>query len=86
MTDAQAAAYNADGFEIGLHVNTNCDNWTPLSLESIFTSQLGDWGAKYTSLPAPTTNRTHCIAWSDWATEALVELSHGIRLDTNYYY
>jgi hypothetical protein len=86
LTDAQAAAYNAEGFEIGLHVNTNCDNWTPLSLESFFASQLSLWNAKYASLPAPATNRTHCIAWSDWATEALVELSHGIRLDTNYYY
>lgn len=86
LTDAQAAAYNAEGFEIGLHVNTNCDNWTPLSLESFFASQLSLWNSKYASLPAPTTNRTHCIAWSDWATEALVELSHGIRLDTNYYY
>ncbi|HEX8090495.1 MAG TPA: hypothetical protein VF762_16670 [Blastocatellia bacterium] len=86
LTDAQAAAYNAEGFEIGLHVNTNCDNWTPASLESFFASQLSSWGAKYASLPAPVTNRTHCIAWSDWATEALVELSHGIRLDTNYYY
>ena len=32
------------------------------------------------------TNRTHCIAWSDWATQPKVELAHGIRLDTNYYY
>ena len=34
----------------------------------------------------PTTNRTHCIAWSDWATQPKVELANGIRLDTNYYY
>jgi len=86
LTDAQAAAYDADGFEVGLHVNTNCDNWTPASLESFFASQLSDWSAKYTSLSAPVTNRTHCIAWSDWASEPLVELQHGIRLDTNYYY
>ena len=31
-------------------------------------------------------NRTHCIVWSDWATQAKVERSHGIRFDTNYYY
>jgi Domain of unknown function (DUF4082) len=86
LTDAQAAAYEADGFEIGLHVNTNCDNWTPASLESFFASQLSDWSARYTSLSAPVTNRTHCIAWSDWASQPLVELQHGIRLDTNYYY
>ena len=32
------------------------------------------------------TNRTHCIAWSDWASEPVVELENGVRLDTNYYY
>ena len=37
-------------------------------------------------MPAPSTNRTHCIAWSDWASQPKVELDHGIRLDTNYYY
>ena len=34
----------------------------------------------------PRTNRTHCIAWSDWASEATVGREFGIRLDTNYYY
>ena len=38
------------------------------------------------ALPSPTTHRTHCIAWSDWATQPKVELTNGIRLDTNYYY
>ena len=41
---------------------------------------------EYPSVPAPSTNRTHCIAWSDWATQPKVELDHGIRFDTNYYY
>ena len=31
-------------------------------------------------------NRTHCIAWSDWATQPKVELARGIRYDMNYYY
>ena len=31
-------------------------------------------------------NRTHCIAWSDYDTQPQVELQHGIRFDTNYYY
>ena len=34
----------------------------------------------------PRTNRTHCIAWSDWASEPLVARENGVRLDTNYYY
>ena len=38
------------------------------------------------SVPAPVTNRTHCIVWSDWSTQPQVELDNGIRLDTNYYY
>ncbi len=77
----------SDGFEIALHVYTNCENWTDQAeLESIYATQLSEFAAKYTSIPALTTNRTHCIAWSDWDTQAHVELAHGIRLDTNYYY
>ena len=34
----------------------------------------------------PSTNRTHCIVWSDYDTQPQVELAHGIRFDTNYYY
>ena len=86
LTDAQALAYHNDGFEVGLHVNTNCANWTPATLGTFYANQLSAWSAKYTSLPAPTTNRTHCIVWSDYATQPKVELAHGIRLDTNYYY
>ena len=86
LTDAQAASYEAQGFEVGAHVTTNCADWTPATLEGFFATQLSDFATKYTSLPAPSTNRTHCIAWSDWATQPKVELSHGIRLDANYYY
>src|SRR6185295_7245862 len=66
LTAAQAAAYEADGFEIALHVNTDCGNWTPLTLESFFATQLSSWTSKYSSLQVPATTRTHCIAWSDW--------------------
>lgn len=86
LTDAEAASYAAQGFEVALHVDTGCNNWTPASLEQTYTSQLAAWSAKYSSLPAPATNRTHCIVWSDYATQPQVELDHGIRLDTNYYY
>ncbi len=44
------------------------------------------WTAKYSSIPAPITQRHHCIAWSDWVTGAKVQFNHGIRLDTNYYF
>ena len=35
LTDAQARRLPAEGFEIGVHVNTNCDDWTPASLEDV---------------------------------------------------
>jgi hypothetical protein len=86
MTPAQAAAYNAMGFEVALHVSTGCLDFTPSSLESNFSEQLADWSTLYSNLPVPVTNRTHCIPWSDYDTQPQVELNHGIRLDTNYYY
>ena len=86
ITDAQAASYASQGFEIGLHVTTGCDDWTPASLASTFTTELADWHDAFPSLANPTSNRTHCIVESDYATQPQVELAHGIRLDTNYYY
>ena len=86
LNDAQAAAYNAAGFEVGIHINTSCGNYTLSSLQANYTTQIAEWQAKYTSLPAPVTQRHHCIAWSDWTTGAEVELANGIRLDTNYYF
>ncbi len=86
LSDAQARAYQDEGFEVALHVDTGCNNWTSTSLRSNYADQLAAWRAKYASLDAPVTNRTHCIAWSDWATQPEVELENGIRLDTNYYY
>ncbi len=86
ITDAAAAQYNAQGFEISLHINTNCLDFTPSSLASIYTSQLASWKAAYPSLPAPVTERHHCIVWSDWSTGAQTEYANGIRLDTSYYY
>ena len=86
LNNEQASAFNAAGFEIGLHVNTNCAEFTPSSLESAFDDQLIKWSEKYSSLPRPVTNRTHCVVWSDYATQPIVEFDHGMRLDTTYYY
>ena len=86
LTDAQAATYNSEGFEIGLHLNTGCADFTPSSLIAFYSDQLTSWAAKYQSLPAPVTMRHHCIVWSDWSSAAQTELSNGIRLDTSYYY
>ena len=38
------------------------------------------------AFPIPVTERTHCIAFSDWASTPKTELAHGMRLDGNYYY
>jgi len=81
-----AEALEADGFEIAVHVNTNCADWTSSSLQSFYTTQIADFATNFPTLDAPATNRTHCIAWSDWATQPKVEKQKGIRLDTNYYY
>jgi large repetitive protein len=86
LTNAQAAAYVADGFEVALHITTGCDNWTPSSLESFYSDQLSTFATNYPSVPMPTTHRLHCLVWSDYITQTQVELAHGIRLDTTYYY
>ncbi len=84
LTAAQAAAYTAEGFEIGLHINPGCTDFDAASLQSIYTAQLAEWQAKYDNLPAPSTQRHHCAVWSDWATAARTQLKHGMRLDTTY--
>jgi WD40 repeat protein len=86
LLNAQAAAYEAQGFEVGLHVNTNCGDFTPTQLANIYSDQIATFTNLYPSVPAPTTQRHHCIAWSDWVTGAKVQLTNGIRLDTSYYF
>jgi hypothetical protein len=79
-------AYQAEGFEIALHLNTGCANYTPADLDEAWTSQLADFNDAFPGLNAPRTNRTHCITWGDWVGEPKAELNQGVRLDTNYYY
>jgi hypothetical protein len=86
VSNAQAASYTAQGFEVGLHINTGCDNFTPASLNTTYSQQVADFTSTYTSIPAPVTQRHHCIAWSDWATAAKTQLQYGMRLDTSYYF
>lgn len=86
MTNAQVADYQNKGFDIGLHVNTGCANFTSSSWSSSWTTQLNQLKSNFPSIVNPTTNRTHCIAWSDWATQPKLEAQNGVRLDVNYYY
>lgn len=86
LTNSQAVNYTNQGFEVGLHVNTNCADWTSSTLPNFFSQQLSVFTSTYPGIPSPTTNRTHCVAWSDWATQPKVENGNGMRLDTTYYY
>ncbi|HEX6097049.1 MAG TPA: family 16 glycoside hydrolase [Thermoanaerobaculia bacterium] len=86
LTNAQAAAFQADGFEIGLHVSTSCGDWTPATLQGFYATQLAAFASAYPGVAAPVTNRTHCIVWSDYVSQPKIELANGIRFDTNYYY
>jgi hypothetical protein len=86
ITPAQAVQFQDEGFEIGLHLNTGCQDYTPASLDADFVSQLGAFAATWPDVTPPVSNRTHCIVWSDWASQPKIERSHGIRFDTNYYY
>jgi hypothetical protein len=86
LSNAQAVTYNSQGFEVALHVTTDCQNYTEGSFGSFITSQLSTFASKYTGIPAPTTNRTHCIAFSDWSSQPKIEKIKNVRFDTNYYY
>ncbi|WP_197446257.1 DUF4082 domain-containing protein [Tautonia plasticadhaerens] len=87
LTNTQAANYHAQGFEVGLHLSTFLNDWASFEeLDALYADQLGQWRTKYSSVPSPVTHRTHAIVWSDYVNQPKVELKHGIRLDTNYYY
>jgi fibronectin type 3 domain-containing protein len=89
LTNAQASAYNAAGFEVGVHpLVASCPAAaiTEGELGAIFDTQLAQFRAKYTSLAPQVSSRTHCVYWPDWASNAKVELARGIRMDANYYH
>jgi hypothetical protein len=86
ITPTEAQQYSSQGFELALHLLTGCADFTPASLEGNLSSQLAEFAAAWPTVPAPSTNRTHCIVWSDYDTEPQLEFNHGIRLDANYYY
>ncbi|MEJ5308916.1 MAG: DUF4082 domain-containing protein [Anaerolineae bacterium] len=84
----QAAAYEAEGFETAVHLSTACENYaTAADLESYYYAvQLNLFASQFPGVSAPATIRVHCVVWSDWDSQPLVQLTHGIRLDTTYYY
>jgi hypothetical protein len=86
ITDAEVKAWQDAGFEVALHLSTGCADFTRASLRQDWVDQLPAFKASFPSAASPKTSRTHCIAWSDWASEPIVEAENGVRLDANYYY
>ncbi|HEV7537066.1 MAG TPA: DUF4082 domain-containing protein, partial [Acidimicrobiia bacterium] len=86
ISDAAAKVFTDAGFEIALHVNTGCANFTAASLAANIATQRSALADQLPNNPPSVTSRTHCIAWSDWASTPTVEATDGIRLDTTYYY
>ncbi|MCH4822772.1 Ig-like domain-containing protein, partial [Gramella lutea] len=86
ISDADAKAFEDLGFEIALHLNTLCANYNAQSIDGNLSNQLAQFSFEFPSLANPVSNRTHCIAYSDWATQPKAETNYGIRLDANYYY
>jgi hypothetical protein len=87
ITNAQAASYQSQGFEVSSHpADGGCDNFTLAEYDTIYTARLSAFGAAYPSVAKPATARFHCTSWTDYDSHAKVEVSHGIRLDTNYYH
>ena len=86
LSNAQAAAFTAEGFEIFVHVSTGCADWTPTSLGTFYFEQIAALVSRYPSLASGVSHRTHCIAWTDYTTQATVSLANGVRFDTNYYH
>jgi hypothetical protein len=88
LTDSQVSNYTSLGFEISIHVDSapTCANQTLSELEASYDRDLASLAAQFPSLPSPRTNRRHCVGWRDYDSQPLVELKHGIRFDTNYYY
>ena len=53
LSDAQAANYTAQGFEVGLHVNTNCADFTPASLDTFYSQQISQFREFVSRHPGP---------------------------------
>jgi hypothetical protein len=87
LTSSAADSYVAQGFEVALHEQNGCSNYSsPANLEGIYATEISDFQAAYPNVPPLRTSRFHCLVWSDWSSQPTTELAHGIRLDANYYY
>jgi hypothetical protein len=90
LTDEQLKRWTDWGFEMSAHPlfqsDASCLDFTSTDdLRSKISSQVNSFRTRFPSVPAPTTTRTHCIAWSDWDSQPKVDAELGIRLNTDYY-
>ena len=80
LINAQAAFYNAAGFEICLHLNTQCANYTRRAVSrGVF---CGTTRSVLRQVPSAVDDASNPLAaWSDYTTTPEVEVLYGIRLD-----
>jgi len=86
MPNGELGEFEARGFEAGLHINTDCGDFSRRWLSHLYATQLRAYSLSWPASPPVRTMRHHCIAWSDWASVPRVQFANGIRLDTSYYY
>ena len=62
LTDAQVAAYVAQGFEVSVHADSSptCSNWSTADLDSCYTNLLASLAAQFPSLRC-TQNSSHAL-------------------------
>jgi uncharacterized protein DUF4082 len=98
MNGTQAQTYHDLGFDLGVHLLVNgsslvngvpsssaCGEYNASTIQTYVSQQLAAFNARYPYIPL-VSNRTHCISWNDWVSQAKAEANGGIRMDTNYYY
>jgi hypothetical protein len=90
MSSSAAANWTSYGFEVAPHPRfdptNSCADFNGLAdLNAKLDSELALFAQNYPGVAARTV-RTHCIPWSDWASQPKADLAHGIRLNTDYYY
>ncbi|MDN5796713.1 MAG: Ig-like domain-containing protein [Intrasporangium sp.] len=86
LTDQEAVAFEKEGFDLGVHVSTHCQNWSDTSLDLAYAQSLHAFKEVFPGLPPQHASRLHCIAWSQYTAQPTIERRWGIRLDMNYYY
>jgi FlgD Ig-like domain len=90
ISQQEAENWSNYGFEFSDHPmieqSPGCTDYTATTLKTSLDTELGIFQGAYPTVPAPKTTRTHCIVWSDWASQPKADLTHGIRLNADYYY